>query len=213
MMHPVHFRLINAVLFACALAFSGCLGSPAKTPATRYYVLNSAYGEENSAQPVTVLKDATVGVGPIRLSPVLDRPQIIMRTSHNEVRVEDLERWAGPLHEIVANIMVDNLSALLPGAEILKFPWQVTIPITYQVTMDITRFDGMPGGDVTLKSRWAILGEGGKKVLVNKQSVLNEPIRGNTITEMVSAQSRLLEILSREIAVEIKGLEEQHTGQ
>ena len=105
--------------------------------------------------------------------------------------------------------MVDNLSALLPGAEILKFPWQVTIPITYQVTIDITGFDGMPGGDANLRARWGILGENGKKVLANKQSMLNEPIQDNTIAEMVSAQSRLLLKFSHEIAVEIKQLEEK----
>ena len=213
MMHPVYFRPMNAVLLCCALAFSGCLGSPAKTPAARYYVLNSTYGAENKAQPVTVLQDTTIGVGPITLSRVLDRPQIIMRTGENEIRVADLERWAAPLQEIVTNVLVDNLSAFLPGAEILKLPWPGTIPITYQVTMDITRFDSMPGGDVTLRARWAILGENGKKVLGNKQSVLNEPIQDNTIAEMVSAQSRLLARLSREIAGEIKKLEEQRVGQ
>ena len=212
-MHPVYFRPIHAVLIACVVAFSGCLGSPAKTPATRYYVLNSTYGVENKAQPVAVLKGASVGVGPLRLSKVLDRPQIIMRISDNEIRVVDLERWAAPLHEIVTNVLVDNLSASLPGAEILKFPWKATLPITYQVIVDITRFDGMPGGYVNLKTRWGILGENGKKVLANKKSVLNEPIQGNTIGEMVSAQSRLLERLSREIAVEIKGLEEKRSGQ
>jgi hypothetical protein len=109
---------------------------------------------------------------------------------------------------MVANVMVDNLTALLPGTEILKFPWPVTIPVTYQVTMDITQFDGMPGGDVILKARWGILGENGKKVLANKQSMLNEPIQENTIAEMVSAQSRLLAKFSHEIAMEIKKLEE-----
>ena len=212
MMHPVYFRPMNAVLLCCVLAFSGCLGSPAKTPAARYYVLNSTYGAENKAQPVTVLEDTTVGVGPIKLSRVLDRPQIVMRTGENEIRVADLERWAGPLDENVANVMIDNLSVLLPGAEFIKFPWQVSIPITYQLIMDITRFDGMPGDEAVLRARWGILSEVGKKVLANKQSVLSEPIQGNTIAEMVSAQSRLLAAFSREIAEEIKRLEEHGAG-
>ena len=211
-MHPVHLRPINAILLVCVLAFSGCLGGPAKTPAATYYVLNSTYSAENRAQPVTVLNDATVGVGPIKLSRVLDRPQIVTRTGENEIRVADLERWAAPLQEIVTNVLVDNLSALLPGADILKLPWPVTISITYQVTMDITRLDGMPGGEVILRTRWGILGEGGKKVLANKLTMLNEPVRGNTTADMVSAQSRLLEKLSREIALEIKGLEEKGTA-
>ena len=208
-MRSNHFRVVGIVLLAGLLALIGCLGGPSKTPPTRYYVLNSSSGAENKTAPDAQLKDAAVGVGPIKMSQVLDRPQIIMRTGKNEIRIANLERWAAPLHEMVANVMVDNLSALLPGAEILKFPWPVTIPITYQVTMDITQFDGMPGGDVILKARWGILGENGKKVLANKQSMLNEPIQDNTIAEMVSAQSRLLAKFSHEIAVEIKQLEEK----
>lgn len=207
-MQLYNFRFISAFLVAGLLAFNGCLGSPGKTPPTRYYILNSSYNAQKNTAPVAILKDIAVGVGPIKLSPVLDRPQIIMRTGKNEIRVADLERWAGPLQEIVANLMVDSLTALLPGTEVLKFPWQVTIPVSYQVAIDITQFDGMPGGDVILRTRWGILGEDGKKILANKQSVLNEPIGGNTITEMVSAQSHLLEKLCREIAAEIKKLEE-----
>ncbi len=212
-MHSLNFRSTNVFVLVCVLAFSGCLGGPGKTPATRYYVLDSMYSKENKDPTVAVLKGATVGVGPIRLSQVLDRPQIIMRTSDNEIRVVDLERWAAPLNENMADVLVDNLSVLLPGGEILKFPWQVTIPLTYQVAMDITRFDGMPGGDVNLRARWGILSEDGKKVLLNKVSVLNEPIQGNTIAEMVSAQSRLLATFSHEIAEEIKRLGEQGAGQ
>jgi uncharacterized lipoprotein YmbA len=212
-MHPDNFRPTRAVLLALVLAFSGCLGGPGKTPATKYYVLNSIYSTENEAQPVTVLKDAAVGIGPIRLSPVLDRPQIIMRTGKNKIRVADFNRWAGPLHDNVADVVVENLTVLLPGGEILKFPWQITMPITYQVVMDITRFDGMPGANANLRARWGILGENGKKVLANKITVLHEPIRGNTIDEMVTAQSRLAAKLSREIAEEIKRLEEQRAGQ
>jgi uncharacterized lipoprotein YmbA len=207
-MRSNHFRVIGIALLASLLALNGCLGGPGKTPPTRYYVLNSSSSAENETVSVAILKDDTVCVGPIKLSQVLDRPQIIVRTSKNEIRIADLERWAGPLHEMVANVMVDNLTALLPGTEILKFPWPVTIPVTYQVTMDITQFDGMPGGDVILKARWGILGENGKKVLANKQSMLNEPIQENTIAEMVSAQSRLLAKFSHEIAMEIKKLEE-----
>ena len=181
-MHPKTFRLTGAILLSCVLAFSGCLGGAGKTPATRYYVLNSMYSAENKAQPVAVLKDTSVGVGPIRLS---------------------------PLNENMAGVIVDNLTVLLPGGEILKFPWQITIPITYQVVIDIMRFDGMPGGEAVLRARWGILGENGKKVLLNKVSVLNEAIQGNTIAEMVSAQSRLAAKFSRQIAEEIKRLEEQ----
>lgn len=211
-MRSNHISVSGIVLLTGLLVLNGCLGGPGKAPPMRYYVLNSSASADNKADTVAILKDAIVGVGPIKLSQVLDRPQIIMRTSKNEIRIADLERWAGPLQEIVANVMVDNFAVLLPGTEVLKFPWQVMIPVTHQVAIDITQFDGMPGGDVILRTRWSILGEGAKKILANKQTVLNEPIGGNTIAEMVSAQSRLLEKLCREIAEEIKVLENQRKG-
>jgi uncharacterized lipoprotein YmbA len=209
-MHIHNCRPAAAAWLALALLFGGCLGGPSQTPATRFYLLNSLHSEESHAKvtPVGVLKDASIGVGPIRLSQALDRPQIILRTSHNEIRVADLDRWAAPLNENITNVLVDNLSVLLSTGQILKFPWKTSIPIDYQVVIDITRFDGMPEGNVDLRARWGILGDSGRKVLAKGKSVLTEPVGGNTIAEMVSAQSRLVAKLSHEIAEAIKTLGE-----
>jgi uncharacterized lipoprotein YmbA len=214
-MYPTNFKITWVVLITIILTFSGCLGGPGQTPATRFYVLNSFYssGNKSQASPITVLKDAAVGVGPLRLSQALDRPQIILRTSHNEIRVADLDRWAAPLTENITNVLVDNLSVLLSSGQILKFPWKASIPIDYQVVMDITRFDGIPEGNVDLRARWGILGDNGRKVLAKGNSVLTEPVGGDTIAEMVSAQSRLVARLSLDIAEEIKKLEDTKSGE
>ena len=209
-MHQINYRLSSAALLALALVFSGCLGGPRQTPATRFYVLNSLYSEENADRPelVMVSKDITLGVGPINLSQTLDRPQIIIRTGQNEIRVADLDRWAAPLQENIINVLTDNLSTLLSTGSILKFPWRTTIPIDYQIALEITRFDGTPGGNVDLRARWGIWGESGRKIYTKSKTVLTEPIGGDTIAEMVAAQSRLVAKLSLEIAEEIKRLEE-----
>ena len=204
-------RLATAALIAFALMISGCLGGPSQTAATRFYVLNSFHSAENPNPPEPVMdlgdEGSSIGVGPIKLSQVLDRPQIILRTSHNEIRVADLDRWAAPLNELITNVMVDNLSALLSTGSILKFPWKTTLPIDYQIILEITRFDGMPGGNVDLRARWGILSN--KEVLANSKTVLTEPMSGDTIADMVSALSSLIGKLSYELAVEIKKLEEK----
>ncbi len=213
-MHRKNFRLATAALLALALVISGCLGGPSPTPATRFYVLNSFHSEENPnpPEPIAVFGDEVtspgLGVGPIKLSQVLDRPQIILRTSHNEIQVADLDRWAAPLNELITNVLVDNFSALLSTGSILRFPWKTTLPIDYQIILEITRFDGMPGGNVDLRARWGILGNNGQDVYSNSKTVLTEPIGSDTIADMVSALSRLIGKLSFEIATEIKRLEE-----
>lgn len=214
-MYQIKSGLVTAALTAVALIFNGCLGGPSKTPATRFYVLHSLYSSEHAkrAEPLMALKDASLGVGPIRLSQVLDRPQIIIRSSQNEIQVSDLDRWAAPLQENIMNVMTDNLSSLLSTGSILKFPWRTTIPIDYQIVLEITRFDGIPGGNVDLRARWGILSDNGRKVLSKAQSSFTEPIGGNTIAQMVSAQSRLVAKLSLEIADEIRRLEETRARQ
>ncbi|MGD8963153.1 MAG: PqiC family protein [Desulfobacterales bacterium] len=206
-----NYRFTTVALLALALVLNGCLGGPSPTPATRFYVLNSIYSEENVNRPEPIMElgeNVSLGIGPIRLSQVLDRPQIILRTSQNEIQVADLDRWAAPLKENITNVLTDNLTTLLSTGSILKFPWKTTLPIEYQIVLEITRFDGMPGGNVDLRARWGILGENGRKVYAKAKTALTEPIGGDTITEMVSAQSRLVARLSLEIAEEIKQLEE-----
>ena len=211
-MHPINTRFTTAVLLTVMLGCISCLGGPGKAPATRFFVLNSLYSAENPdrLQPVADLdEDILIGVGPIRLSQALHRPQIIIRTSHNEIRRADLERWAMPLRENFLNVLVDNLSALLLTGSIVKFPWKASIPLDYQVVMEIMRFDGMPGGNVDLRARWGILAKDGREVLAKQRVSLTEPIGGDTIAEMVSAQSRLVATLSHKIAQAIKQLEEK----
>ncbi len=215
-MQPNHYRLTTSVLIFVALVFTSCLGGPAKGPPTRFFVLNSLHSVENPQrpQPITDMdEDILIGVGPIKLSQALDRPQIIIRTSHNEIRRADMERWAMPLKDNIVNAVTDNLSVLLTTGSILKFPWKASIPIDYQVVMDITRFDGRPGGNVDLRARWGILSESGRNVLVKERSVLTEPVGGDTIAEMVSAQSRLVAKLSLKVAEEIKQLAEKKAQQ
>ena len=112
-MRSNHFRVIGIALLSSLLALNGCLGGPGKTPPTKYYILNSSSIAENDAASVAILKDATVGVGPIKLSQVLDRPQIIMRTSKNEIRIADLERQGAKALELGLVDGIGNLHTTL----------------------------------------------------------------------------------------------------
>ena len=207
-MYSINVKLTCGFLIMFMLALGGCLGGGSQTPPTRFFVLNSLYTTANETKPVTDLKKAIVVIGPVTLTQVLDRPQIIIRQSDNEIRVSDLDRWAEPLQENLTRVVVDNLAILLSRGRVIRFPPSSSIPFEYQVLMEVTRFDGKPGDEVTLRARWAILGNNGETVLLKQESVLNEPTGGDTIAEMVSAQSRLVAKFSRDIAEALKTLQE-----
>ena len=83
------------------------------------------------------------------------------------------------------------------------------MPIDYQVTVDIVRFDGQLGGTVDLVARWSVLIGKEKKVLAMKRSDIKEKT-GNGYDALVSAQSRALGRLSQEIAETIRSAGQTH---
>ena len=103
------------------------------------------------------------------------------------------------------NVLADNLGVLLLTERIYLYPWRVSVPIDYQVILDIVRCDGRLGDAVWLEVRWSIIGGPGKKLLKTHRSSIREPVTGADYAALVAAQSRALGKLSQEIAEAIQG--------
>jgi len=204
-MRPSRLKLI--ILMPCALLFLllGCLG-PTKSRPTRFYVLTSLNSAKTRPAPVANLKNVAIGVGPVRISGKLDRPQIVTATGENEIRLSEFAQWGDPLGAGFARVLAENLSVLLNTTNVAIFPWLQATRTDYQVTVDVTDFIGTPGGDVLLRAWWTIFGENGRTELLKRYANLAEPVTGDDIAAMVKVQSHAVEMLSRQIAEAIKAL-------
>jgi uncharacterized lipoprotein YmbA len=131
----------------------------------------------------------------------------VTRVSQNELRLSEFDQWGEPLKNNFSHVLAENLSILLCTDNIDFFPWRRrNIPIDYQVAMEVTRLDGKLGENALLRARWTLLGGDGKKVLLKRQSSFSELTGTQDHEALVSAQSRALADLSREIAEAIKTL-------
>jgi len=208
-------QLYIIVLMAGALLFflSGCLG-PIKSRPTRFYVLTSLYSEKSKPAPVADLQNVSIGVGPVRITGKLDRPQIVTEAGGNEIRLSDYAEWGDTLGAGFARVLAENLAYLLKTENVAIFPWLQATQTDYQVTVDVTDFIGTPGGDVTLRGWWTIFGENGRAELLKRYTMINEPVAGDDIAAMVQTLSRTVEVLSRQIAEAIKTLAQgaEHNG-
>jgi len=204
------FRLIGVILFAILLIVQGCtlLGTGTKE-STRNYVLNSLYSVETQTQAVADLHDIGILVGPVRMALYLDRVDIVIRDSQNQVRLAAFSQWAGPLHENFSRVLAENLSVLLVTDRVGIFPGTRAMLFDFNVTVNVTRFDGMPGKKADLRARWAILDKKRKKMLFEKHSLLSQPTENDSMEALIAAESRTLADLSREIAEAIKTLAEK----
>src|SRR5262249_61791583 len=92
------------------------------------------------------------------------------------------------------------LSRRLRAAKVSICPWRGLGGARYQVVVAITRFDGPAGGDTLLEARWRILDGATAKELAGKTTRLTEAAGGAGYPQTVSAMSRALAGLSRDIA-------------
>ena len=146
-----------------------------------------------------------VAVGPVNIPGYLDRPQMVSRPSPDTLQFAEFDRWGEPLEKNLARVLADDLSTLLGGANVCVFPWPRSVPVTYQVTINILHLEKVSGGKVVLDASWNVLGDNGKKLLVMKRSTLGEPLdEGAGFAGVAAAESRAVEALGREIAAVVK---------
>ena len=209
-MRRKHIFPVNVILCALLLVVEACspFGSGTQR-ATKNYVLNSIFSEETRPQPVADLNDVGLVVGPVKLAQYLDRSDVVIRNSQNEIVMADFSSWAGPLQENFSRVLAENLSLWLNTKKVAIFPGAKLPIYDYNVSMNVTRFDGRPGDNAQLRARWVIMDKKRKTMLFNEHTMLSQPTENDSIEALVSAQSRLVADFSREIAEAVKKLVEE----
>ena len=191
---------ILPLLLISSLALTACsvLGSADKT---RFYSLNAVALVNNEKAP-QANPSLRIGVGPVSLTRLLRRPQIITRKSGTEVAMAEEHQWGGLLKEDLTRVMADNFSGLLGTENIEQFPWKLNFKPHYRVRIDIEQLDGQLGGQVTLKARWRLM-KGREEIRV-ANSTLSTPVKGKGYNAYVAAQSDVLYQLSKLVVKEMR---------
>lgn len=193
--------LVVLALGGWMAAAAGCAGSPP----TRFYVLTPVAGMETSNSAVPVKDGIAVGIRRVALPDYLDRPQIVTRSSPNTLDLAEFDRWAAPLGEAFPRMLAENLAGMIPSDRVTVFPWLRSVQPDYEVTVEVTRFEGRLGGECVLVARWSIFGAESKVLLTTGKSSLREAAGGD-YEALVAAQSRLIGALGREIAGAVRSI-------
>jgi uncharacterized protein len=198
--------VVGVVLSASLLMVTGCLGLQQPS---RFYVLSAPPGAETMSPVGPAKPNLTIGLGPVTFPKYLDRPQIVTRTSPYELKFAEFDRWAEPLEANFSRILAENLSVQIPTDRLNLFPWPRSVPIEYQVTVDVTEFSGQMDGQSSLVALWSIFKGEGKEALLSRKSRLSAPASTQDYGAMVAAMSQTVADLSREIAGALRTLATQ----
>ena len=193
-------KIVNILISCVFVAFiAGC----ATSSPTRFYTLSSTV-----APAVTPQANYSVSVGPVLVPPVVDRPQIVIRTGPNKVFIDEFDRWASPLKDDIARVIVENLVSMLGTTQVTMFPQSTAAGVSYRAMIDVLRFDSEPGKAATLDALWTV--SSAKDGRSHRgRTTLTEATQGVDYAALVAAHSRAIGQLSAEIAKKIREFEAQ----
>ena len=192
--------LAALVILVCALvlALAGCA-----TPATeRYYRIAypaNAAGDISDAAGVQY----ELILGSVQIPESINRPQLVLQKSATEASITDDQRWVAPLDEQIAQAVIANLRAQLPGAWLassttgLAASGQV-LP-RYNLKIQVEQLLILSGDKVVLEANW-MLQDSSRKLVKRERSVIHVTMSGAGYDPVAPAVSEAVRQLSVAVA-------------
>ncbi|MDP3902965.1 MAG: PqiC family protein [Methylococcaceae bacterium] len=181
------------------IVMGGLLSACTATPPTRFYVLEPQF-DVPAVSADDQVKKLIIGIGPISIPALLERKQLVTRDADNNLQIAELQQWAAPLKDNIAEVLAQNLTALQPSQIIRAYPWNAYGSIDYQIIVQISRFDAKPEQSANLEANWAIMDQKSHSVVSNGFSKIQAKPENATTTGTVKALNNTLATLSQELA-------------
>ena len=193
------FGNISLVFSLMVFLLAGC----STTPPVKYYTLNTLPEMQQEVSEAVSGDHVAVGLGPVELPKLLNRPQIIIRQSPNRVEVSEFHRWASSLQADFLRVLAKNISILLPMSRVAVYPWKDQFSPTYRIKLNVEQFDGQFGKHVILDVTWSVAKQKDENDPVVINSLIKEPVSTEDYEAIVAAKSRALAVLSQKIVAVI----------
>jgi uncharacterized protein len=191
----MHRLTATAALGILVVLAAGCA-----SPASRFYTLSAAN------PPAATPSNLSVVVGPVSVPAVVDRPQIVVSTGPNQVRLEEFNRWAAPLQNTIARVVAENLVAMLGTPRVILFSQTLGGDVDYRAAIEVQRFESAPGEAAILDAVWTVSRAKDGKSLTGRTTV-QEVTSDKSYDALAAAHSRALARLSQDIADSVRTLE------
>ncbi len=200
-MKKTFFCVISAFLL------SGCLAVQS-SPTPRFYMLHSI-SKDTAVQKFDIPKETIIEIGPVNIPQYLDRPQIVTQDKNKMLFFAQFDRWGEFLDSSLTRVISENLTLMLPEVSLQMFPCNLTIPLKYQVIIDIVQLDSSLDSGVYLVAQWSIIARQNNQMLFTKRSEVSQVINKHSYSGLAEAISAASLSLSTEIAQALSSLQEQ----
>jgi uncharacterized lipoprotein YmbA len=134
--------------FAVAAILAGCAG-----PRDHFYALTTL-PENARAAPAAFTTHVMLTIS---LPPVVDRRQMVIATSADQLLVLEHERWVAPLSELVVQTLGRDLEGRRADVLVADRSFAQPSLVTVKIRIDIVRMSVRAGGQATLEAHWRVV--------------------------------------------------------
>ena len=133
-------RLHIFTLLAVLAISTGCTVVPsAKVDTTRFFVLSGAEVKETQATSTSGKK---ISIRKIEIPAYLQTRSIVVKQNSNEVRIEDMNRWAEPLESAIGRVLKVGLLQNSHVSSVDFAPLSMDAERDYDVSITIHKCEG-----------------------------------------------------------------------
>jgi uncharacterized lipoprotein YmbA len=176
---------------------AGC----ASTPPSRFYTLSATAAPSTAAASSLVIV-----VGPVSVPAVVDRPEIVVSSGSNELKLDEFNRWASPLQDNLSRVIAENLVAILGTRSVTLFAQMPSTTAQYRVAIEVHGFESAIGTSTTLDAIWTVRRTTDGSAETGRTSV-RESVLDNSYDALAAAHSLAVARLSQDIADAVRALD------
>ena len=189
---PCARRLCAACLGAAAI-LAGCAGQQ-----DHFYALTTL--PENA--PAATAAFTTHVMLTISLPPVVDRRQMVIATSADQLLVLEHERWAAPLSDLVMQTLGRDLEQRRADVLVADRGFDQPSLIPVKIRVDIVHMSVRAGGQATLEAHWRVVDARRNTDEVGGET-FESPVSGGDYAAVARAFSNDLSSLADRLAAKI----------
>ena len=176
--------------------FSGCRSI---TPAVTYYTIPPIAGEA-SIMDSDLVNATRVGIRPVELPGIVSRVQMVRQVDANRMEISAFNRWADHPDRLIQGVLEQNLTLLLPDAQVISSPWPVGFQPDVILSIQFIQFIGTADKKVRLDVDWTVSFNDQKSSTETYRRTFIEPMSGAGFDDLAAAHGRVMGTFCREVA-------------
>jgi hypothetical protein len=138
----------------------------------------------------------------ISLPPVIDRRQMVIATTADQLLVLEHERWAAPLSELVAQTLARDIEQRRADVLVADRGFDQASLMPVKIRVDVVRMSVHEGGQATLEAHWRVVDARRNTDEVGGET-LSSPVAGGDYAAVARAFSNDLSSLADRLTAKL----------